>query len=221
MRRHPDFPELERLLRESPALRRARLPRAAYALLDEPRLEPRFLGNFRETYRLPASPFFSIFLAIKRERKAGLEGDRARRGAEIEAMARRFPREALGFMAYLESAERQRHPGAPLFRKKLFPRSKKRAGEMARLSLAQWIELFAAHIAALRAGYRRIALPDTDSLIACMLLERYPDPATGRLPSAATLRAQFRRLSMIHHPDRGGDATRFRLLVKARDRLIG
>lgn len=220
IRKHADFPRLERLLRGSGPLRRATLPRVAYVLLDEPRLKPCFLGDFLATYRLPESPFFALFLAIKWERRAKLEAARAARQGEIRATATRFPSEIRGFFEYLEAAERARNPGVPVWKKKLFPLSKKRAREMARFSLAEWLSMLAEYIEILRKSYRRIALPDTDSLLACLLLECYPDPVSGRLPTQAALKAQFRKLSKIHHPDAGGDPKRFRLLLRARDRLL-
>lgn len=220
IKRHPDFPKLERLLRESPALRRVRLPRVAYILLDEPRLAIRHIPDFCSTYHVPESLFVAIFLKIKWERRATLAARRARLVTEIRAILSSCPADALALIRYLEEAERSRNAGCPLWKKRLFPSTKKRALQMAKLSRAEWLELFIDYIATLRGSYRRLALPDTEALVACMILECLPDPATGRLPDPRTIKARYRMLCKIHHPDAGGKEERFLLLKKARDSLL-
>ncbi len=219
IRRHPEFPRLAGFLRDSAALRRLRLERIAYALLDEPRLEPRNLANFYDTYRVPKSPFFPLFLSIKwdqREKKAAAREERAK---YISAVAATYPRDMLGLMRYLAEAERSRNPMTPVFMKSLYPATKKRARELAAFTMAEWLPFIAGYVEALRNGYRRLDLIDTESLIACALLECLPDPTTGRLPTRAAIKAQFRKLSMAYHPDRGGDASRFLLVKKSSDLL--
>jgi hypothetical protein len=220
-RRDPRFADLESMLAASARLRAVRLGRRACALLNESRLKVENLGDFVETYRLPPSPFFRLFLTMKREARARLDGLRRDRETRIADIAATFPREARGLIGYLAEAERLRNPAAPLWRAELGPGSLKRAREMAAFGLAEWISFFADYIERLRGAYRRISLVDADTLLACMILECLPDPATGRLPSKATLRTQFKRLSKSCHPDLGGDPKRFLLLSRARDALLG
>jgi hypothetical protein len=216
----PEFAALQRLVRESAPLRRARLPGVAYRLLDEPRLELRFVGNFLDTYRLPESPFFSRFLALKWERRAGLEAARARRLAEIGSIATSFPPWVRELLEYLKATEAERNPHTPIWRASVFPRSKRSALAMSRFGAEEWRSHLAERIELLRGGYRRIALPSSEVLLDCALLGLFPDPASGALPSATLLRSRFRVLSKIRHPDSGGDAEAFRVLKEARDRLL-
>jgi hypothetical protein len=220
VRRHPDFAALERLLGESAALRRVRLPRVAYSLLDEPRLDPRCVCDFCSTYRLPESSFVAIFLTIKWERRAALAARRTRLAGEIRAIMDSCPSDVLALIRYLEEAERGRNEDRPVWKKRLFPATKKRALQMAKFSRAEWLELLTDYIATLRGSYRRLALPDTEALIACMILKCLPDPATGRLQDPGTIKARYRMLCKIHHPDAGGSEERFLLLKKARDSLL-
>jgi hypothetical protein len=220
IKRHPDFSRLERLLRESPALRRVRLPRVAYVLLNEPRLDIRHISDFRSTYRVPESPFLSIFLKIKWERRAVLAANRTRREAENRAIIDGCPVEVLALIRFLEEAERSRNADRPVWKKRLFPATKRRALQMAEFSWAEWLEFLIDYIGTLRGSYRRIALPNTEALIACMILECLPDPATGRLPASGSIKASYRMLSKIHHPDAGGNEERFLLLKQARDTLL-
>jgi len=220
IRKDPRFAELESMLRGSARLRAARLNRRAYALLDEPRLELRNLANFIDTYRVPDSPFFKLFLSIKWDRRASLAGARRDREARIAAIATGFPPGARGLIDYLEAAERRSNSAAPLWREELRPGTLKRAREMAAFGASEWIDFLEDYIERLRGSYRRIALADTETLVACMVLECRPDPVTGRLPSKAAIRAQFKRLSKSCHPDLGGDARRFLVISRARDELL-
>jgi hypothetical protein len=220
-RRDPRLADLESMLAASARLRAVRLSRRALALLNEPRLMVESLGDFVATYRLPRSPFFRLFLIMKLEARARLDGLRRDREARIAGIAATFPSEARGLIGYLAEVERLRNPSAPLWRAELRPGSLKRAREMAAFGLAEWISFFAGYIERLRGAYRRISLVDADELLACMILECLPDPSTGELPSKAVARRQFKLLSKSCHPDLGGDPRRFLLLSKARDELVG
>jgi hypothetical protein len=221
IRKDPDFPKLAGFLRDSSALQRVRLNRRAYVLLNEPRLKIRYLANFYATYRLPQSPFFPLLLSIKWAHREKLSVAREERAKRIDEIMATYPRDILGLMRYLAEAERSRHPDCPIWEKRLRPRTKKGAREMAAFELAEWLPLLEGYIETLRASYRRLVLADTDRLFAYAFLECLPDPATGKLPTKAAVKAQFRKLSKTRHPDLGGDPRRFLLIKTARDLLLG
>jgi hypothetical protein len=221
VRNDPRFAELESMIRASPRLAAVRLGRRAYALLDESRLGIENLPDFFATYRIPPGPFFRLFLAIKRDRRARLDYLRRERDRRITDLAATFPSGPRLLIEHLAAVERLRNPAAPMWRAELRPGSLKRAREMAAFGLSEWIEYFAGYIERLRGAYRRLPPLEADALIACMILECMPDPATGRPPSGATVRAQFKRLSKASHPDLGGDPRRFLLVSRARDELLG
>jgi len=208
------------MLRDSARLRSAALNKTAYVLINEPRLELRHLGDFLETYRLPAQPpFFKLLLSIKWDRQKSLASRSRDRESRIAAIAEGFPPGVRGLIAYLAAAERRSNPSAPFWKAELRPGTLKRARKMASFGPSDWISFFEDYIERLGSGYRRIALADTEILTASMLLDCAPDPSTGRLPSAATVRAQYKRLSKACHPDLGGDPALFRLISRARDTL--
>jgi hypothetical protein len=189
-------------------------------LLNEPRLEIRNVDDFRSTYRLPEGPFLEIFLRIKWERRAELAERRARRETEIRSIMNGCPGEVLSFIRYAEEAERCRNESLPVWKKRLLPATKKRARQMAKFSWSEWLEFLIDYIGVLRQSYRRIPLPETEALMAGIVLGCMPEPETGRLPAARVIKARYRILSKIHHPDAGGNEERFLLLKKARDYLL-
>jgi hypothetical protein len=221
MRRDPRFGELSILLGGSEALRRYRLSPVAYRLLNEPRLKTAFIGNFRSTYRFPKGPFLELFLAMKWDYRASRERLRRQREARIEALMAACPPEALTGLLYLREAEKCVNSTAPGWKNGPYPRTQKRAREMAGIGLKRWLSLLAGHTEALRGRYRSIALPPTPAILACSILGSSPDPRSGRLPRKAELRSNFKRLCKAHHPDLGGDPERFMLAKKACDYLIG
>jgi hypothetical protein len=198
------------------------LNRTAYALINQPRLETQNLADYLTTYRLPARPpFFELFLSMKWEERARCAARKRGREERIAAVAALFPQGVRALISYLAEVERLSRPSAPYWNKELRPSTLKRAREMAGFDMDEWLSFFDEYIERLRSAYRRIALLDTEVLLACMVLECAPDPRTGRLPSRTALSMQFKRLSKLCHPDRGGDPRRFHLLTRARDRLLG
>jgi hypothetical protein len=220
MRRHEGFPRLVSLLGGSLKLQRLSLSRTAYALLNGPRLELRNLGNFYATYRVPESPFFPLFLAMKWGQQRKRAAAKEEREKYISSVMASYPAEALALIGYAAAAERSRNPDCPVWKEKLRPRTKKRARELAALGLDEWLRLLAAYFDELKGAYRRIDLPETEALIACALLGCLPDPESGRLPTRSALAAAFRTASKTSHPDLGGDARRFRLVAEARELLL-
>ncbi len=221
LRKRPEFALLEEMLRGSPGLRAARLSRTAARLLDEPRLKPEFLMNFYATYGLRKHLFYPMFLQLKWSavvrRKEAARDKRAR----VEALMSSYPEDVLRLMGWLAAAEGKRRPEAPVVHEVLIPRTLKRARELASFTRPRWVALLRRTVAAIAGGYRTIALPRADALIALSILDCLPDPLTGEAPSAAVVKGKFRELSKVRHPDSGGDGAAFRLLAWARDVALG
>ncbi len=90
---------------------------------------------------------------------------------------------------------------------------------------ADWIDFFKGYLTRLVSRYRSVSELTTDKLLACYLLHCLPEKpdSTGSLrwPGGATVTRQYRRLSMLYHPDRGGESAMFVELKRARDVLEG
>lgn len=222
-RAHPAYPRLVARLRVSPVLARVRLDPIAFRLLDKARIEAKNLENLYVNRRLPRDPFFPLFLVVKREIAELRAQARRARDAAIAATVDSFPSEIRDFIIFLAKLEKRLNPRCPLWRGTLYPRTKKRAAELAAFSYAQWIELFGPYLELLRRRYvdrPELRPMDPEKLLACMALRCLPDPETLRWPSDAEVKAAYRRLSKTVHPDAGGDVGLFRLITLAKETLL-
>jgi hypothetical protein len=207
--------------RNSSVLQGLRFSRRCYSLLHHARIAPQNLHHFYRTYRLPADPFFPLFFEIKRaylqERERVQE---ARRLYILETM-RALPEPVLEFIKYVGRLEQHYSGGAryPVWRANLFPSTKKQADAYRRYDQYQWLQTFRAHLELLGARYRGLNAQIESRLIACFVLEIPLDGPPPRRPTQGEVMAHYRRQSMRHHPDRGGDPRMFVELQRARDVL--
>jgi len=206
----------------SERLQQVRFGRRCYSLLQNARIEPQNLTYFYRTYRLPDDPFFALFFRMKRNYLAEREGVKeARRQYILQAMRALQPA-VLANIKYLGYLERY-YNGAgrsPVWQQHLYPGSRKKADTYARLSDAAWLALFRAHLAQLVQRYQGFSSATADQLFACLVLELTPELVPPSRPSPTEVNRSYRRLSLLHHPDRGGDQAMFIELKRARDLLI-
>ncbi len=209
--------------RESPVLNRVRMSRRCYSLLQHARITPSNLHHFYRTYRLPKNEFFPLFLTIRREYLAERERKQAKRREDIRRIVRTLPEHVLGFIKYLGYLENHYNYAGlhPLWQSKLFPASKKAARKYTEYTQLQWIELFRRHLLSLERRYRRFDEVTGKRLLACFVLECTPQSVPPIWPKRSQVTRSYRRLSLLHHPDRGGDSRLFIQLKRARDTLIG
>ncbi len=222
LRRHPDYQNMMAHYKTSDRLRRLRISRRCYSLLHRATIEPRNLRQFYRTYRLPADPFFPLFFMIKRSYLRERMRAKEERHRYILAAMRSLPPTLLQNIKYLGYLERRYNAAgrSPLWQKELFPGTKKKANAYLRYGAAAWLALFRRHLALLGARYRALGGAVADRVLACLALELTPKVAPPPLLSAAVVKRSYRRLSMLHHPDRGGDPAVFIEIKWARDTLL-
>ena len=225
--KQPEYPALLRRFRDSPRLKALRISRRCYTLLNNARVAPHNLHHFYRTYHLPKDEYFPLFVAAKRGYLAERRRIKEARRQYILARVRELPPQVLASIRYLGYLERA-HNGAdqsPVWQSELFPSSKKRANELHRLCTAEWHALYKEHLALLSDRYRRLPETLVDRVLACCVLEILPhDVDRMTVPPAAPRNAvvrSYRRLSLLHHPDCGGDPAVFIEIKRARDTLLG
>lgn len=206
----------------SEALRRLRISRRCYTLLNAARIEPHNLRHFYRTYRLPADPFFPLFFAVKRAYLVERERVKQERRAYILSRMRSLPPFRLAAVKYLGHLERSINAAgdSPVWQKELFPGSKKKADSYLRYSELEWFETYRCHLDRLRARYRRMTDLAARRIHAYLVLEIIPDRMPSRHVHRSEVTGAYRRLSLRYHPDRGGDAEVFVQLKRARDVLM-
>ena len=209
--------------RASERLGRIRISRRCYTLLNQARIRPEHIRNFYVTYRLPDNPFFPLFFAIKRDYLAERERIREERRRYILSAMRSLPPPVLTTVKYLGYLERHYNAAgrSPVWQKHLFPGSKKKADAYSRYDTRQWLALFRDHLSLLEQRYRGLNELVAERVFACIVLELTPDLIPPARPSQSIVSRHYRRLSMLYHPDRGGDPTMFIEIKRARDVLVG
>lgn len=220
VKKHQNFKKLENILKASPPLQRAVLNPHSWRLLKVSSLEPRYLDNFMRTYHLPERAFFELFLNIKQRYRSDLDLKIIVRRKRVEAFTKKYPARVLTAFSYLARLEATRNTKIPVWRKKLFPRTLKRAEELTGFSKDQWKALFISHFDELEVFYRRIILPKKNMFFYYLILECFPDPATGEAPSPNRIKESFRKRSRECHPDKGGDPDLFRELMDAYESIF-
>jgi hypothetical protein len=206
----------------SDRLRRLRISRRCYSLLHGARIDPSNLQTFYRTYRLPADPFFPLFFTIKRSYLADRERVRdARRRYILDAM-RSLPGPVLANIKYLGYLERHYNAAgrSPVWQDRLFPATKRQADAYTRLDAAAWLALLRRHLALLERRYPALTAVVTDRVHAGFVLGlSLGIPPTH--PRRTDVARRYRALSLLHHPDRGGDPAGFIEAKRARDVLWG
>lgn len=235
--KHSQYPALLHYYHLSPRLKTVRFSRRCYSLLQHAKIAPENLKYFYRTYRLPKDPFFPLFFTIKRDYLK----QKARRKQEkiqyIAAQMRTLSPSVLGFIKFLAAYEQGlnysgRHP---VWSEHLFPKTKKRVRKYVQYHYDDWLLFFRTYLQTLEKRYRTMDSRTADKLLAGFILECLPELPPNqqklsqphRLPTAASvppasadIMKQFRKLSKLHHPDRGGKSERFVHLKWARDVLL-
>jgi hypothetical protein len=207
-------------LNTSPRLKNLRMTRRCYSLLLHGKITEENLVHFYRTYRLPKDPFFPLYFKIKREYLAKQRRRREEKIRYIAEMMRSLPEPYLGFVRYLARFEQgvNRAGKNPLWDEHIFPRTKKLAREYQDYGREEWLEVFTDYTKALKTRYRGVKDIAADRLLAGFILECLPE-GVGNPPARETIIRNYRRLSKIHHPDRGGSEALFVALKWARDVL--
>ena len=207
----------------SDRLRQLRISRRCYTLLNQARIAPENLVHFYRTYRLPRDPFFPLFFTIKRAYLAERERVREERHQYILDRMRSLEPDTLAQVKYLGNLERHYNAAgrSPVWQTGLFPGSKKRADQYTHFLSADWHALFRGHLAALSDRYPELTPAIANRVLACFVLGMTPLSVPPSRPSRSDVARVYRKLSMMHHPDRGGDPSIFIAIKHARDELVG
>lgn len=221
--KHPDYALMVAHFNTSAILRRLRISRRCYSLLDRATIAPENLADFYQTYRLPRDPFFPLFFAVKHAYltdRARIRDERRRYIAHAVRALHPTLKEGITYLRRLErnySAARQ----CPIWEKHLYPATKKRVDQYSRSTSAQRHALFREHLELLSDRYHRFPAAVAKRVAACLALGLVPTAVPPVRPTREEVNRAYRRLSLVYHPDRGGDPSMFREIKRARDLLNG
>ena len=100
----------------------------------------------------------------------------------------------------------------------LFPATKKQADAYSRYDASTWLAAYRRHLSLLARRYRDFSPLLADRVHAAFVLDLSPGIPPSR-PPATDVTRRYRALSLVHHPDRGGDPAMFIRIKRARDVL--
>ena len=222
LRKHPQYSVMIAHFRASRRLQQLRLSRRCYTLLNNARVQRHNLVHFYRTYRLPADPFFPLFFAIKREYLAERLRIKEERHRYIVEQVRALPGPVLATIRYLGHLERYYNSSgtSPIWQKELFPGSKKQVREYRRQDATEWLRLFRSHLQRLQQRYGAPTEVAMERILACFVLGIIPERIPPQRPDSPVVSRTYRKLSLLHHPDRGGDPSMFIEIKRARDTLL-
>jgi hypothetical protein len=225
LRKNEYYPIMLNYFYSSSKLQTLRFSRRCYSLLLHAKIDPHNLHHFYRTYRLPRDPFFPLYFKIKREYMQEQQRKKEEKTRYIADTMRRLPPPILEFIKYLARLEQRYNYSNryPMWNKHLFPTTKKRVHEYLHFDFQDWIGFFRHYLDLLAGRYRALTGKTKEKLLACFILECLPElRASGRepkWPDEAQVIRQYRRLSLQHHPDQGGNGQVFVELQRARDLL--
>jgi hypothetical protein len=201
----------------SPFLKKTRINRKCFALLNNSKISPENLKYFYRTYRLPENPFFPIFLIIKREYIKNKIHQKKLKGDYIKNNFLNLDKTTLRFIKYFAKFEStiNNHQKFPVWNKTFYPTSKKSSDNLLKLDRNHWIKFFEQYIERLKNKYIKINEKYANKIIALFILDL---PIEKHSP--AMIKKQYRKLSLKYHPDHGGNSDDFNLLQKARSILM-
>ncbi len=223
IQKHPYYAEMLHHYRTSPSLKKVRFNRRCYSLLLHGKIAPENLKHFYRTYRLPKDPFFPLFFAIKREYLEQKKERKRKKTKYIADRMRQLPLSILNYIKFLAVLERYYNYGNhyPVWSARLFPKTKKQVNQYPSYTFKDWRAFFSAYLTILSRRYRALSSVDAEKLLACFLLEWLPECPLKSYPAKDEVVKRYRRLSKLHHPDRGGDPEMFVSIKWAKDILTG
>lgn len=204
----------------SEKLKKLRISPRCYSLLNRASIPPENLKSFYRSYRLPEDPFFPLFLTVKKNWIEQRQSWQEERKKAIKEMMAVLPEERLRNLEMMGRLEEKHHPHGrrPVWDKLVFPRTKKRAGELIHYEELQWQDLANIHLNNLAGRY-----PGTSSeemlKVEAKLIMGFNQIPVSDYPDKHAVQERFRKLSKRYHPDGGGESTLFRRLKTARDIL--
>ncbi len=210
---HRDFNLLISYYNASDVLKKLRLPRKAYIILNNCRISSNKLDDYFRFFRIPKNPFFPVFLKIKSEYLNKNLKNKREKADYIRKVMNALDDDVMTYLKYFIKYEKNVNVRqlTPVWNKFFLPRSKKRAEEFKGYDRNRWINFFFEFIRFFNHYYNWVDKKYGEKLVALFIL--HLDIAKH---NDDRIKSQFRILSKKYHPDAGGDNASFNNLMIAK-----
>lgn len=190
-----------------------RLKRKIYNDLYKCRIEPDLLKKYLITNKLPLHPFFPRFLLIRKkyiEQRAIVKKNRK---DAIDSIMKTIPSQIKTFLRFLLEYERKLSGYKPaIFIHFFVPTTLKKARFLKNYSIFEWYDYCGTYKTALAKKYLRTDLSFLEYILSKMVLGFTPDE---RLDTKI-INKSYRNLSLIYHPDKGGNSDHFKIISECK-----
>jgi hypothetical protein len=195
-----------------PPLRSLRFSMRCYSLLNRARIKPELLNRFLHSWSLPRHPFFADFLSMKRSWLKERAARKKEKQKKITMINGAIAHDVKKMILRLRSIERHLNvrTANPLWKKKWFTGTLKRARELSRMDRLDHAAEFYRFIELLSSRYqpfhqKKSITKEVALFVLCVDKEANAD----------TVKKSFRTLSKVYHPDLGGNHEHFQVLKKS------
>lgn len=217
--KHEKYNTMISLYKKTVKLQNLKLAPKCFRILNKAAVSPEKIDAFYKYFDLPDSPFFKLFIIIKKDHINKQNNLRQKREKQISKDWDKLPKQVLLMFTEIHTQESNWNSNSesPWFYKEIWPHTLKKIEKYSSMSKTEWIEFFI-DISNRLSSYYSKSSNIIGNLIPLFILNLLSENSTS--PTIEQTKKAYRYLSKKHHPDRGGDVSDFRKLKWARDQLL-
>jgi len=216
LKKKSDFKYLINIYNHSDVLKKTRLRRKCYSLLQKARILPENLDRFYLFYRLPKHSFFPLFLRLKREYLNKIDTKKKEKRDYILKKMRKLPYNIQFYIKSLANYEKSLScNNCQIWIECFYPKTKKKVNSYFNYSLFDWLKTAENFKVLLVKRFKDIDINYFKRITSFLILD-----LTSDNNSIDLIKKKYRVLSKKYHPDHGGDSDYFKKIKDAYEFLI-
>ena len=219
LKKMANFIKIVDIYNSSTYLKTLKLSKKAFNLLNKGRVNIDNLDKFYKIFKIKNHIFFIEFISLKNSYISKRKSIKKEKEKYIYQNMISLPKEIKDIIKELAKIElnyAKRDKKRSFWQKTLYPTTKKGVNDFLKFNNIDWFIHFDNFISKVQKKYSvDFGNRSIKKRIALFVLGIYKTKVT-----VSDIK-EFRRLAMVHHPDRGGDAKSFKILQQSKELLIG